>query len=927
MAQKTDAQLSTESDVIKNETTAGANTATRVAAMVQDVIDSKSNNTRNVAGHPLSADVILVKGDVGLGSVDNTSDGTKNSAIATLTNKTLTAPVINSATGIVKADVGLSNVDNVSQIAGDVVTLSTANTYTDSQITAALAGLNWKDDVVATTTVNITLSGAQTIDTVSVVAGNDVLVKDQTTQSQNGIYTVASGAWVRKSNAATGTNILGMVVQVDFSGGANSGTIWRLTTAAPIAVGTTALTFSQFSASVPSASPTTSGIAKLYNTTGSNTDGGVDQNTITTQLGLKQNTLTNTDGLSEGSTNFYFTFARVLASVLTGLSTATNAVITNSDTVLSAFGKLQKQISDIIIPVKSIASEINTGTDDAKFTTALGLEGSKYLNQTLSKISGTTSGTNTYALTLTPAPSVYPNFLNIKIGTTNTGASTLTINALTAVSLTKNGSGALISGDLISGNVYSLSFDGTGYQVIAGLAGTSVSSASPSVSGIAKLYSTTGSNTDGSIDQNTITTQLGLKEVFTNKDTTGGYAGLTLFKINLRNVANTITSFFTNSNTAARTYTLPDSSGTVALTTDITGTNSGANTGDETDARIGTIITNATNYATPLDADKIGIYDVADSLFKYVTWANIKSVISSTLTLLQNKILNIGKISTTYAATINVDLANQYFTATNEITGITGNFVLNLNNAPGTNSVLYGTVILKFPSAGTYTITLGGSTPTLVHQDGGAAITTLAYTTTAANEVKFMTYAIDNTVCYQITESNLTTIIRQGGNAFGTTVTIGTIDSVDTILVANAIEHLRVISGGGVKIIGFGTTTLSALEVFDNTGTQSRFKVLDNGQISVTGAIDQRFETAGGGIAIKTGTNAKAGTVTLVAGTATVSTSKCTTGSMVITVIKSLGTVTIPSSIEATPAAGSFTLVSSSVTDTSVIQWFIVELL
>lgn len=927
MAQKTDAQLSTESDVIKNETTAGANTATRVAAMVQDVIDSKSNNTRNVAGHPLSADVILVKGDVGLGSVDNTSDGTKNSAIATLTNKTLTAPVINSATGIVKADVGLSNVDNVSQIAGDVVTLSTANTYTDSQITAALAGLNWKDDVVATTTVNITLSGAQTIDTVSVVAGNDVLVKDQTTQSQNGIYTVASGAWVRKSNAATGTNILGMVVQVDFSGGANSGTIWRLTTAAPIAVGTTALTFSQFSASVPSASPTTSGIAKLYNTTGSNTDGGVDQNTITTQLGLKQNTLTNTDGLSEGSTNFYFTFARVLASVLTGLSTATNAVITNSDTVLSAFGKLQKQISDIIIPVKSIASEINTGTDDAKFTTALGLEGSKYLNQTLSKISGTTSGTNTYALTLTPAPSVYPNFLNIKIGTTNTGASTLTINALTAVSLTKNGSGALISGDLISGNVYSLSFDGTGYQVIAGLAGTSVSSASPSVSGIAKLYSTTGSNTDGSIDQNTITTQLGLKEVFTNKDTTGGYAGLTLFKINLRNVANTITSFFTNSNTAARTYTLPDSSGTVALTTDITGTNSGANTGDETDARIGTIITNATNYATPLDADKIGIYDVADSLFKYVTWANIKSVISSTLTLLQNKILNIGKISTTYAATINVDLANQYFTATNEITGITGNFVLNLNNAPGTNSVLYGTVILKFPSAGTYTITLGGSTPTLVHQDGGAAITTLAYTTTAANEVKFMTYAIDNTVCYQITESNLTTIIRQGGNAFGTTVTIGTIDSADTILVANSIEHLRVISGGGVKIIGFGTTTLSALEVFDNTGTQSRFKVLDNGQISVTGAIDQRFETAGGGIAIKTGTNAKAGTVTLVAGTATVSTSKCTTGSMVITVIKSLGTVTIPSSIEATPAAGSFTLVSSSVTDTSVIQWFIVELL
>ena len=52
-----------------------------------------------------------------------------------------------------------------------------------------------------------------------------------------------------------------------------------------------------------------------------------------------------------------------------------------------------------------------------------------------------------------------------------------------------------------------------------------------------------------------------------NKDATGGYVGLTLFKINFKNAANTFTSFFTNANTAARTYTFPDLSGTVALTT------------------------------------------------------------------------------------------------------------------------------------------------------------------------------------------------------------------------------------------------------------------------------------------------------------------------------------------------------------------------
>jgi len=48
----------------------------------------------------------------------------------------------------------------------------------------------------------------------------------------------------------------------------------------------------------------------------------------------------------------------------------------------------------------------------------------------------------------------------------------------------------------------------------------------------------------------------------------------------LRNVANTFTSFFTNTNTADRTYTLKDANGTLAFTSDITGTNSGTNTGD-----------------------------------------------------------------------------------------------------------------------------------------------------------------------------------------------------------------------------------------------------------------------------------------------------------------------------------------------------------
>jgi hypothetical protein len=54
-----------------------------------------------------------------------------------------------------------------------------------------------------------------------------------------------------------------------------------------------------------------------------------------------------------------------------------------------------------------------------------------------------------------------------------------------------------------------------------------------------------------------------------SKNASGGYAGLTQFKLNLRNAANTVTSWFTTAATAARTWTLPDKDGTVAMTSDV----------------------------------------------------------------------------------------------------------------------------------------------------------------------------------------------------------------------------------------------------------------------------------------------------------------------------------------------------------------------
>lgn len=64
-------------------------------------------------------------------------------------------------------------------------------------------------------------------------------------------------------------------------------------------------------------------------------------------------------------------------------------------------------------------------------------------------------------------------------------------------------------------------------------------------------------------------TALDLKQSLSGKDATGGYAGLTLFAHNMRNVANTFTSFLNNTATAVRTWTLPDKDGIVAMTNDL----------------------------------------------------------------------------------------------------------------------------------------------------------------------------------------------------------------------------------------------------------------------------------------------------------------------------------------------------------------------
>lgn len=97
--------------------------------------------------------------------------------------------------------------------------------------------------VRAATTANITLSGTQTIDWISLVANDLVLVKNQSTWSQNGVYVVDAGAWTRATNYNTTDHFNRRYIYI-ISGTTNTATLWINVTRNPT-VWTTATTFVQ----------------------------------------------------------------------------------------------------------------------------------------------------------------------------------------------------------------------------------------------------------------------------------------------------------------------------------------------------------------------------------------------------------------------------------------------------------------------------------------------------------------------------------------------------------------------------------------------------------------------------------------------------------------------------------------------------------
>lgn len=154
-------------------------------------------------------------------------------------------PIMSQGSGrtqIVRMNIIVSSTGNITLKIDPSVVLATRE-FVERRIQEELYKLDNKQSVRVATTANIALTGLQTVDGISLLAGDRVLVKNQAASKDNGIYIVGVAAWQRAPDADSNAEVTSAMILSVEQGATLADTRWQLVTDAAIVLGTTALTF------------------------------------------------------------------------------------------------------------------------------------------------------------------------------------------------------------------------------------------------------------------------------------------------------------------------------------------------------------------------------------------------------------------------------------------------------------------------------------------------------------------------------------------------------------------------------------------------------------------------------------------------------------------------------------------------------------
>lgn len=189
---------------------------------------------------------------------------------------------VNAALGTANASIGVNN----QKITSILDPTDPQDAATKNYVDAIASGMDIKASCRVATTGNILLTGLQTIDGILVIIGDRVLVKNQLVASQNGIYTAALLGWSRSSDADSNAEVTSGLFTFIEEGTLNANSGWILTTADPITLGATSLTFVQFTGA--GQIDAGDGLTKTGNTINAvgNPDGSILTNADNIQVGV-----------------------------------------------------------------------------------------------------------------------------------------------------------------------------------------------------------------------------------------------------------------------------------------------------------------------------------------------------------------------------------------------------------------------------------------------------------------------------------------------------------------------------------------------------------------------------------------------------------------------------------------------------------------